>query len=570
VPEVTVAPGRYGPRVDNATSQDDLHEAACLARECAVFERAVALARWMGAGKRPVTSAQVLRKADVPAAGTAIGVQAPPKTRSAADVAELHRPWSAAMAAGLLQVSGGMVTSGPALEGWPPGDAALLDAWLAGLRAVCQAMADPRQEDGVSGMLLFALALLAVLDDEEAPTGTELWRAVLEESDDLCDTFDLDLIPFAAMWRAGPAGGGRIGGLVELLAGFGAVTGDADRPVITPLGRWAARRLAEALPRPADPEISAAELIAEVAESDDAEQRLKAASEWLDRHDPREILEAAESMPPLLRAVAADLVDMLGEDAIPAWRQFTAAPNVGPHARYALYACDQGPEPGERDLRWLAAESAAAALDGKGPDEALCVVWESMRGEDLAGRLAVLRETGHPAAGELARALTEFTASGAPRSIDQGVQLKVTLKRVSPAIWRSVRLPVTVTLGDLHHVIQILFGWDGDHLHAFRVGGRAYSDPYFALEETSDEDDIRVRDACRPGARVGYEYDFGASWQHEITAQKAFTLGPDQSHPVCVAYRGDSPVEYPSEQDPQEPAPFSLPEVNRMLARLGR
>jgi hypothetical protein len=98
---------------------------------------------------------------------------------------------------------------------------------------------------------------------------------------------------------------------------------------------------------------------------------------------------------------------------------------------------------------------------------------------------------------------------------------------------------------------------------------RTYSDPSFTLEDAADEDGIRVRDACRPGVKVGYEYDFGASWQHEITAQKAFMLDPDQSHPVCVAYQGDSPVEYPSEENPQEPEPFSLTEVNRKLAKLG-
>src|SRR5487761_1050133 len=329
-------------------------------------------------------------------------------------------------------------------------------------------------------------------------------------------------------------------------------------------------RLEEAIPGAADPEISAAELIAEVAEYDDAAQRLEAASEWLEQHHPREILEAAESMSPLLRPVAADLVERLGEYAVPAWREFTAAPHVGPHARCALYAWDQGPEPGERDFQWLGTESAAAALDGKGPDEALCVVWESVRGEDLAGRLAVVRATGHPAAGKLARAVTGFTASGASRSIDQGVQLRVTLKHGKPAVWRSVRLPVIATLGDLHQVIQLLFGWDGDHLHTFQVGRRAYSDPSFPLEDAADEDGMRVRDACRPGVKVGYEYDFGASWQHEITSQKAFRLDPDQSYPVCVAYQGDSPVEYPSEENPQEPEPFSLTGVNRKLAKLGR
>src|SRR5712691_5443054 len=108
----------------------------------------------MGTGKRPVTSAQVLRKADVPAAGAAIGVRVPPSTRTAADVPDLHGPWSAAIAAGLLRISDGMVAGGPAREGWPPGDAALLDAWFAGLRAVCAALADPRQEDSVTGMLV--------------------------------------------------------------------------------------------------------------------------------------------------------------------------------------------------------------------------------------------------------------------------------------------------------------------------------------------------------------------------------------------------------------------------------
>jgi uncharacterized protein (UPF0147 family) len=531
---------------------------------------AVALARWVGTAERPVTSSQVLRRADAPAAGAAIGVRVPPKIRSAADLPELHGPWTAAVGTGLLLISEGNVSGGPALEGWPPGDATLLDAWFAGLRAVCQTLADPRQEDAVTGMLAFALALLMVLEHEEPPTAANLWWAVLEESGDLCRTYDLDLAPFGGMRPTALAGGSQLAGMVALLAEFGAVTGAAGRPVITPLGRWAVRRLADALPRPATPELPAAELIAEVAKHDDPAQRLKAASRWLDQHQPREILEAAESVSPRLRSAAADLVMMLGDDAIAAWREFSKAPNVGAHARYALYACDQGPEPGERDRNWLAAEVAAAALDAKGPDEALSVLWESVRGEDLPGRLAVVREAGHPAAGELACALTEFTASGRPRSIDQGLQLKVTLKYTSPAIWRSVRLPVTATLGDLHWVIQILFGWDGDHLHAFQVDGRAYSNPDFVLDGTADEDDIRVRDACRPGVKVGYEYDFAANWQHEITAQRAFTLDPGQEYPVCVAYQGDSPVEYPSEEDPEEPAPFRLTDVNRMLAALTR
>jgi hypothetical protein len=44
---------------------------------------------------------------------------------------------------------------------------------------------------------------------------------------------------------------------------------------------------------------------------------------------------------------------------------------------------------------------------------------------------------------------------------------------------------------------------------------------------------------------------------------------PGQDYPVCVAYKGDSPVGYWSEDDPEEPGPFNLAEVNRKLAALG-
>lgn len=559
---------------------DELREAARLAGECAVVERAVALARWTGTGSRPVTAGQVLRQPDVPAAAAALGVRLPERLRSAADLPELHRPWCVAIAVGLLRVTGGTVTCGHALEGWPPGNAGLLTGWLAGLLAVCEA-SGTRAEEG-DGLLVLVLALLTVLQDDDVPAGRELWDAVLEEADDLCDTHDLDLDVASAAFalRAGRERGNPLGGLVTLLAGFGALAaepaapGALAAPVITPLGRWAARQLAEALPGAADPEISAAELIAEVAQSDGEAERWEAASEWLDARDPedavRELLVAAESMSPRLRTVAVSVAEMTEEDGLPAWREAAKAPCVGPHARVVLHSWNQGPEPDQADGQWLGTESAAAALEESGPDEALCRIWESVRGDELDGRLAAVRATGHPGAAKLARAVAGFVASGAPRSIDQGVQLKVTLKYSKPPIWRSVQLPVIASLGDLHRVIQVLFGWDGDHLHAFAVGTRKYSDPFFELELTADEDEMRVRDAFPPGGRkVGYEYDFGASWIHEITRQKAIRPDPEQVYPVCVAFSGDSPIEYPSEEDPREPGPFSLADVNRRLAKLG-
>ena len=534
---------------------------------------AVTLARWIGTGRRPVTPGRVLRKADVPAAGAALGVEVPARLRTMADIRELHRPWCVAVATGLLEIGDGWVTAGPALEGWPPGDADLLAGWLAGLRAVCAAESYPQDEDSVR---LLALALLTVLNEDGAPVTGGLWQPVFEALQVLCDRYD--------KWVSGASGAvGRYGdawsdqplaGLVALLAGFGAVAGTARKPAITSLGRWAAGHLAAGLADPADPGLPAGEMIAEAAGFGDEEQQDHFARGWLAGREPvraaREILAAAEDMSPLRRSVAVRLVEALGDDALPAWREMASARCVGPFARAVLAAWDRGPEPDDADGDWLAVEGAAAALEDKGPDEALSRVWESMPGADLDDRLAAVRATGHPDADALARAVAEFAASGAPRSIDQVARLKVSLAGFRPAIWRRVLVPATATLGDLHVVIQVLFGWDGDHLHLFQIGKKQYSDPFVNLEETGDEDAVRIRDAIEPGGTIAYIYDLGTSWEHEITLEKTLRRDHSQDYPVCVAFRGDSPVEYWSEEEPEEPSPFGLNEVNRRLAALGR
>jgi hypothetical protein len=100
-------------------------------------------------------------------------------------------------------------------------------------------------------------------------------------------------------------------------------------------------------------------------------------------------------MSPLRRSVAVRLVEALGDDALPAWREMAQARCVGPHARVVLAGWDRGPEPGDADWEWLAVEAAAAALEEKGPDEALSRLWDAMPGEDLDACLAATRATGH-------------------------------------------------------------------------------------------------------------------------------------------------------------------------------
>jgi hypothetical protein len=324
---------------------------------------AVALARWIGTSRRPVTAGRVLRKADVAAAGAALGVDVPARLRTMADIRALYRPWCVAVAIGLLRVEDESVTAGPALEGWPPDDGDLLAGWLAGLRAVCAAESYPQDEDSVR---LLALALLTVLNEDGAPVTGRLWRPVFEVLQVLGDRYDKWFSEaVGAADRYGGAGSEKpLAGLVALLAGFGAVASDRGRPVITVLGRWATRHLADGLAG-REPVLAA-----------------------------REILAAAEGMSRLRRIVTVRLVEALGDDALPAWREAASARRVGPFARAVLAAWNHGPEPDAGDEDWLAVEGAAAALEDRGPDEALSRVWESMPGRTW---MTASRRCGPPA-----------------------------------------------------------------------------------------------------------------------------------------------------------------------------
>jgi hypothetical protein len=105
----------------------------------------------------------------------------------------------------------------------------------------------------------------------------------------------------------------------------------------------------------------------------------------------------------------------------------------------------------------------------------------------------------------------------------------------------------------------VLFGWDGQHLHTFTVGRNRYSDPLYELDDTEDEYQVRMAAAFAADTKIGYEYDFGAGWRHEITVEKTLPRGPARSYPVCTAFKGASPVEYWYEEARPTPNPSTWP-----------
>ncbi len=183
-------------------------------------------------------------------------------------------------------------------------------------------------------------------------------------------------------------------------------------------------------------------------------------------------------------------------------------------------------------------------------------------------------------------------------------QLKITLKGLSPPIWRRVQVRGDTSLAELHDVVQAAMGWHHAHLHEFTVAGTAYgpANPYgagpdpFGMAEVHDEGVPLDRLDLQPRSTFRYQYDFGDDWQHAILVEKVLPPEEGVRYPRCLTGRRACPPEdcggvwgyadlieimadpeHPEYAEmlewlgaPLDPAAFDLDAVNRRLGGLGR
>lgn len=136
-------------------------------------------------------------------------------------------------------------------------------------------------------------------------------------------------------------------------------------------------------------------------------------------------------------------------------------------------------------------------------------------------------------------------------------QVRITLTDVSaPVVWRRALIPPGISLGRLHHLLQWLMGWQDCHMHAFRIGELEYgTDPEGELG-FRDETEVRLADVAKVGDRIGYEYDFGDGWQHELAIEAETKAREGRTYPVCLDGEGACPPEdcggYPGYEELKE------------------
>jgi hypothetical protein len=106
------------------------------------------------------------------------------------------------------------------------------------------------------------------------------------------------------------------------------------------------------------------------------------------------------------------------------------------------------------------------------------------------------------------------------------VQVRVSIDRIEPQIWRRLVVPLHFKLRELHLVLQAAFGWTNAHMHEFEIGGLSYGDDFADAERGEDdprvfdEMEVRLRDFTRePGTEFRYVYDMGDNWVHTVVLE---------------------------------------------------
>jgi hypothetical protein len=125
-------------------------------------------------------------------------------------------------------------------------------------------------------------------------------------------------------------------------------------------------------------------------------------------------------------------------------------------------------------------------------------------------------------------------------------RVKVSLHGARPHVWRRLEVPSDLPLSVLHEVVQTAFGWFDCHPHQFETAYGEFRDPAHddLWSRRADETTVALAQVA-PAAKdmIGYVYDFGDDWRHDIVVEAVLPAAPGVRYPRCTAARGLAPEE---------------------------
>ncbi|HKR43258.1 MAG TPA: plasmid pRiA4b ORF-3 family protein [Paraburkholderia sp.] len=125
------------------------------------------------------------------------------------------------------------------------------------------------------------------------------------------------------------------------------------------------------------------------------------------------------------------------------------------------------------------------------------------------------------------------------------LQLRISLRGVSPPVWRRVLIPEQVTIAQLHRVMQFAMGWNDEHLHRFIIRGWRYGGHHDGALQFFDGPETLSLAAfgLREHERFVYVYDFNSWWLHDVRVERRMCDQLSRPPPRCIAGAGRCPPE---------------------------
>ncbi|MGP8215046.1 MAG: plasmid pRiA4b ORF-3 family protein [Bacteroidia bacterium] len=129
------------------------------------------------------------------------------------------------------------------------------------------------------------------------------------------------------------------------------------------------------------------------------------------------------------------------------------------------------------------------------------------------------------------------------------IQVKITLENIKPLIWRRLLISSCTTFYELHHILQIAFGWKNHHLFQFKIEDYyiGIPDPDYdiggVIKMIDAKDVVMDKILTEKGYEITYEYDFGNNWKHTIIVEKFLNVEPGICSPSCMAGKRAAPPE---------------------------
>jgi hypothetical protein len=120
-------------------------------------------------------------------------------------------------------------------------------------------------------------------------------------------------------------------------------------------------------------------------------------------------------------------------------------------------------------------------------------------------------------------------------------------------VWRTIAISSEDTLHDLHEVIQDAFRFDDDHLYAFFMDNRRWSDYKYEHPYTDEgpwADEILIGDLdLLVNQSILYLFDFGDEWTFDVNLIDIRTDEPLLPEAKITGEKGESPEQYPYYED---------------------